>query len=91
MGSGAEEHTFDYLIAGSGTAGCVLANRLSANRELSVCMIEAGPPDTNPLIHIPAAVAALINHKTLGWGYQTVPQPGMGGREIPIPRGRVLG
>ena len=91
MGSGAEENTFDYLIAGSGTAGCVLANRLSANREVSVCMVEAGPPDSNPLIHIPAAVAALINHKTLGWGYQTVSQPGMGGRAIPIPRGRVLG
>ncbi|TAJ94126.1 MAG: hypothetical protein EPO31_08125 [Gammaproteobacteria bacterium] len=90
MGSGDDE-VFDFLIAGSGTAGCVLANRLSAGRDVSVCMIEAGPPDSNPLIQIPAAVAALINHKTLGWGYKTVPQAGMAGREIPIPRGRVLG
>lgn len=90
MGVGDDE-VYDFLIAGSGTAGCVLANRLSAGRDVSVCMIEAGPPDSNPLIHIPAAVAALINHKTLGWGFKSVPQAGMAGREIPIPRGRVLG
>jgi choline dehydrogenase-like flavoprotein len=91
MGASIDNDTFDYLIIGSGTAGCVLANRLSEEQANTVCMIEAGPPDKNPLIHIPAAVAALINHKTLGWGYKTVPQPGMGGREIPVPRGRVLG
>lgn len=89
--SAGDDEVYDFLIAGSGTAGCVLANRLSAGRDVSVCMIEAGPPDSNPLIHIPAAVAALINHKTLGWGYKSVPQAGMAGREIPIPRGRVLG
>jgi len=86
-----KEDEFDYLIIGSGTAGCVLANRLSEDKNNRVCMIEAGPPDSNPLIHIPAAVAALLNHKRLGWGYKTVPQPGLNTREIPIPRGRVLG
>ena len=91
MTSVSAEDQFDYLIIGSGTAGCVLANRLSEDKNNKVCMIEAGPPDSNPLIHIPAAVAALINHKVLGWGYKTVPQAGLKGREIPVPRGRVLG
>ena len=85
------EDEYDYLVIGSGTAGCVLANRLSEVKGNRVCMIEAGPPDSNPLIHIPAAVAALINHKVLGWGYSTVSQAGLNGRAIPIPRGRVLG
>lgn len=85
------EDEYDYLIIGSGTAGCVLANRLSEDRDVRVCMIEAGPPDTSPLIHVPAAVAGLLFHKTLGWGFSTVPQPGLNGRDIPIPRGRVLG
>jgi len=91
MSSVKPEDEYDYLIIGSGTAGCVLANRLSEDRDVRVCMIEAGPPDTSPLIHVPAAVAGLLFHKTLGWGFSTMPQPGLNGREIPIPRGRVLG
>lgn len=85
------DSTYDYIIIGSGTAGCVLANRLSEDRDNSVCLIEAGPCDSSPLVHIPAAVGALLFHKTLAWGYKTAPQPGLAGREIPVPRGRVLG
>jgi len=83
--------TYDYIIAGSGTAGCVIANRLSKDQANSVCLIEAGPPDSSPLIHVPAAVGALLFHKTMGWSYKTAPQAALGGREIPVPRGRVLG
>jgi len=82
---------YDYIIIGSGTAGCVLANRLSKDKNNSVCLIEAGPPDTSPLVHIPAAVGALLFHKKMGWGYKTAPQAGLNGREIPLPRGKVLG
>ncbi len=85
------ESAFDYLIVGAGSAGCVLANRLSADPKLRVGLIEAGPPDRNPLIHIPAAVAAAIATPSIGWGYSTAPQAHLGGRKIPIPRGRVLG
>ena len=83
--------TYDYIIAGSGTAGCVIANRLSKDQANTVCLIEAGPPDSSPLIHVPAAVGALLFHKTMGWSYKTAPQAALGGREIPVPRGRVLG
>jgi choline dehydrogenase len=91
MSNEQDQQSFDYLIIGSGTAGCVLANRLSADSSTRVCMIEAGPRDKSPLIHIPAAVAALVNHKVLGWGYKSVPQPHLNGRSIIVPRGRVLG
>jgi choline dehydrogenase-like flavoprotein len=82
---------FDYVIIGSGTAGCVLANRLSADVNASVCLLEAGPSDNTPLVHIPSFVGTLMFHKTYGWGYKTVPQPQLGGREILLPRGRILG
>ncbi|MPT49010.1 MAG: hypothetical protein E2598_11415 [Sphingobium sp.] len=81
----------DYIILGGGTAGCVLANRLSEDPRNSVCLLEAGPPDTNPLIRIPAGVAFTILNPKLGWGLKTVPQPHCNNREIMIPRGRVLG
>ncbi len=83
--------TFDYLIVGAGTAGCVLAARLSENAQTRVCVIEAGGPDRHPFIHIPAAVAAAIGTRSLNWGFLTVPQPHLNGRRIPIPRGRVVG
>ena len=82
---------FDIIIVGAGTAGTVLANRLSANPELQVCLIEAGPNDRTPLIHIPSFVGTLMFHKTYGWGLKTEPQSGLGGRQLPLPRGRVLG
>ena len=82
---------FDYIIVGAGTAGCVLANRLSAEPSTRVCLVEAGPPDSNPLIHFPLGVMWLIDHPRLNWRFLSVPQPAAGGRKLPMPRGKVLG
>ena len=86
-----EAEIFDYIIVGAGTAGCVLANRLSADPNNRVCIVEAGPPDNSYKIRIPAAVAAAIGDKRFGWNYFTTPQAGAGGRPIYLPRGRVVG
>ncbi|MGH8261620.1 MAG: GMC family oxidoreductase, partial [Steroidobacteraceae bacterium] len=83
--------TFDYLIVGAGTAGCVLAARLSEQSDVRVGLIEAGGPDRHPFIHIPAAVAAAIGTPAINWGFLTVPQPHLDGRRIPVPSGRVVG
>ena len=83
--------TFDYVIVGAGSAGCVLANRLSADPGRSVCLIEAGPPDRSLLIHIPAGILGLIPTRKFNWAYQTEPQPGLNGRQGYQPRGRTLG
>ncbi len=83
--------SFDYLIVGAGTAGCVLAARLSEDPSVRVALIEAGPRDRHPFIHVPALVGAAIGHTGLGWGLWTEPQPGLGGRRVPLPRGRVVG
>ncbi len=82
---------FDYVIAGAGTAGCVLANRLSAKTGVTVALIEAGPPDDDAAIHVPAMVAKAIANPRQSWGYQTVPQRAVDNRVLPVPRGRVLG
>src|ERR1700730_13512474 len=82
---------FDYVIAGAGTAGCVLANRLSAEVDVTVALIEAGPPDDDPAIHVPAMVARAIGNPRQSWGYQTVPQRQVDNRVLTVPRGRVLG
>jgi choline dehydrogenase-like flavoprotein len=82
---------FDYVIVGAGTAGCVLANRLSADAGATVALIEAGPPDDDPAIRVPAMVAKAIGNPRQSWGYQTVPQRHVDDRELPVPRGRVLG
>src|SRR5262249_56703242 len=82
---------FDYLVVGAGTAGCVLASRLSEDPDTRVAVIEAGPRDRHPFIHIPATVAAAISRPHLNWRFTTVPQRHLAGRSIPIPRGRVVG
>lgn len=91
MANQQSEHLYDYVIAGAGTAGCVLANRLSEDRSLRVCLVEAGQKDRHPFIHVPALVGAALTVKSLSWGLETVPQDKLQGRRIPIPRGRVLG
>ncbi|MDZ4088183.1 MAG: GMC family oxidoreductase N-terminal domain-containing protein [Tabrizicola sp.] len=83
--------SFDYIIVGAGSAGCVLANRLSANPKTRVCLIEAGPADRNPMIHMPFGLAALAHMRWLNWGYQTEPEAQLNHRRLFWPRGRVLG
>ena len=80
----------DYVIIGAGSAGCVLADRLSASGA-SVVLLEAGPKDRSPWIHIPAGVLKLLRHPTLNWNYRTTPEPGTEDREIEWPRGKTLG
>jgi choline dehydrogenase-like flavoprotein len=82
---------FDYVIVGAGSAGCVLANRLSADPSRSVCLIEAGPPDRSALIHIPAGIIGIVPTRHLNWAFKTVPQAGLQGRRGYQPRGRTLG
>ena len=81
----------DYIIIGAGAAGCLLANRLSADPGARVLLLEAGARDWNPLIRVPMMAGLLYYMKSLNWGYETVPQPGLGGRKLGWPRGRVLG
>jgi len=83
--------SYDYIIVGGGSAGCVLANRLSADPEVSVCMLEAGPADWNPLIHIPIGIIGLMWSKMFNWAYYTAPQKHMNGRKMFWPRGKTLG
>jgi choline dehydrogenase len=81
----------DYVIVGAGSAGCVLANRLTEDPTTRVILIEAGGRDWNPLIHIPVGYMKLLDHKQLTWGYKAEADPGTAGRAIAYPRGRVLG
>ena len=82
---------FDYVIVGGGSAGCVLANRLSEDREVTVCLLEAGPPDRHPLIHMPMGIIWMMRSKVLNWNLYTEREPQMGGRRMFWPRGRTLG
>ncbi len=82
---------FDYVIVGAGTAGCVLAARLSEDRHSRVCLIEAGGPARHPFIHVPALVGAAVMHRGLTWGLSTEPQTALNDRRLPLPRGKVIG
>jgi len=82
---------YDYIIVGAGSAGCVLANRLSEDPGVKVLLLEAGGKDWHPFIHMPAGLAKIANNKTINWDYSTTPQPQLNGRVIWWPRGKVLG
>ncbi len=82
---------YDYVIVGAGSAGCVLANRLSEDPDTRVLLLEAGGRDWNPLIHMPAGIAKLVSIKSINWAYQTEPEPKLNNRRLYWPRGRVLG
>ncbi|NPT47742.1 choline dehydrogenase [Paraburkholderia sp. 1N] len=83
--------SFDYVVVGAGSAGCVLANRLSENGRYSVCLLEAGPPDRFLWIHIPIGYGKTMFHPVYNWGFYTDPDPNMHGRKLYWPRGRTLG
>lgn len=82
---------YDYIIVGAGSAGCVLANRLSEDPDVRVLLLEAGPRDWHPFIHMPAGIAKLVGRKGINWDYDTAPEPQLGGRKLWWPRGKVLG
>ena len=82
---------FDYIIVGAGSAGCVLANRLSASGRHKVLLLEAGGRDTNPWIHVPLGYGKLFRDESVNWLYETEPQAELNQRRIIQPRGKVLG
>ena len=82
---------YDYIIVGAGSAGCVLANRLTADGRYSVLLLEAGPPDAYPWIHVPIGYAKTMFDARYNWCFYTEPDPGMNGRKIYWPRGKTLG
>ena len=82
---------YDYIIVGAGSAGCVLANRLSEDPAKRVLLLEAGGPDRHPFIHMPAGLAKLIGIDRINWSYETEPQQELDGRRLYWPRGKVLG
>src|SRR3954469_13317092 len=84
------DRMYDYVIVGAGSAGCVLANRLSEDPDVQVLLIEAGPPDTADFIHIPAAFSALFRSQN-DWDLGTAYEPGLDDRRVYLPRGKTLG
>jgi choline dehydrogenase len=86
-----DDEAFDYIIVGAGSAGCVLADRLTEDGRSSVLLLEYGGSDRSIFIQMPAALSIPMNSKTYNWGYQSEPEPDLGGRRIACPRGKVLG
>ncbi len=85
------DSSFDYVVVGAGTAGCILASRLTEDPDVTVLLLEAGGSDRTPIIAMPGALPFVYQSKRLGWGYQSGPEPGLGGRTIDEKIGRVLG
>ena len=85
------DQQFDFIIVGAGSAGCVLANRLSADPNNRVLLLEAGNPDSNPWIHVPVGYFKTMHNPKFDWCYLTDPDPGIAGRRLQWPRGKVLG
>ncbi len=86
-----DSEAFDFIIVGAGSAGCVLANRLTASGRHRVLLLEAGPSNWHPWLHIPLGFGRLFTDRRYNWCYATEPQPGCHGREVIAPRGKVLG
>ena len=82
---------YDYIIVGAGSADCALAYRLSEEREVEVLLLEAGGSDASIFIQMPAAFFMNLQRKVVNWNYETEPEPGLGGRKVTCPRGKVLG
>ncbi|UXI02464.1 GMC family oxidoreductase [Photobacterium sp. TY1-4] len=82
---------YDFIIVGAGSAGCVLANRLSADPSVKVCLLEAGPQDASLMIRVPLGIIGMMHSKKMNWRYYTEPEPHLGGRRLFWPRGRTLG
>lgn len=87
----AEASEFDYVIVGGGSAGCVLANRLSENPNNRVCLLEAGPGDWHPFIHMPMGILMMMRSRLFNWAYETEPEPHLNNRRLFWPRGKTLG
>lgn len=85
------KNTYDYIVIGGGSAGCVMASRLSENPEVTVCLLEAGKTDSSAFIQAPTGLAATVPQGFFSWHYQTVEQEGLGGRKGFQPRGKVMG
>lgn len=82
---------YDFIIVGAGSAGCVLANRLSADKNIKVCLVEAGPKDSSIMVHVPLGLIGMMHSKKMNWRYYTEQESQLGGRKLFWPRGKTLG